>query len=368
MSKLRLGIAGIGAIAEDYISLIAHGKIDAVLTALNSRNEAHMSSVVQKYALQDVSLFTDYHTMLESGTIDAVILCTPHDLHPDMAVQAIERGIHTLVEKPVGTCRSGAQKICDCLKRHPEICCGVLYCRRMSPVFRHVKDLVSQGILGKRKRANWIITNLYRTNAYHLSSPWRGTWKGEGGGVLMTQASHQLDLFLWLFGMPETVHGFCYSQERPVEVENDALLQMEFDDGATGQFIASSREFPGTNRLELIGDCAQIIVEDDTKLICRILKQPESSFSAASESKFGPIPYTETIKHFEESDNRVQQAEIINDFICAVQTGSKTVCTAEEAMQSLTVINAAYLSAWRGEAVALPMDDALFLQELHKRM
>lgn len=365
---LRIGIAGVGMIAQSYMTQVANGKIHGKVTALNSRNRANMEDALAKTGLTDVALYTDYHEMLESGKIDVVMICTPHYFHPQMAMDALARGIHPLVEKPVGVYSEEVQALAAELKKRPELRLGVLYCNRMKPLYRKVKEMVDAGAVGKLKRADWLITNLYRTAAYHKSSPWRGTYKSEGGGVLMNQASHQLDLYLWMTGLPQTVHAFCYyGMERDIEVENDAMVHMEFAGGATGQFIASSREFPGTNRLELIGDNGQIIVEDDCRLTYTKLDMPESVFSQTSEEIFGKIPCTTIKQEFPIEDAMNYLAEITNDFLGAVETGGQPFCTLEQAMRPLTVTNAAYLSSWQRKSIALPFDAQEFTKELQAR-
>lgn len=206
---LRLGIAGIGAIAGDYIGLIVGGKVrDVALTALCSRNEAHIREAAQRHGLQ-AAAFTDYGAMLRSGQVDAILICTPHAQHPEMTRQALEAGLHVLVEKPVGIFADEVAEILPVLAERPELVCGVMYNRRAAQAYRHVKNLVQSGELGELVRCSWIITNLYRTEAYYTSGAWRGTWQGEGGGLLMTQASHQLDL-----RMPPPSPGSGYP-ERP---------------------------------------------------------------------------------------------------------------------------------------------------------
>ena len=366
---LKVGIAGIGLIARDYIKLFASGKINGKLTALNSRSRENMENALAQENLSGVSLFTDYHAMLESGEIDAVIICTPHFQHPQMAIDALARGIHPLVEKPVGVFGGEADALTQVAAAHPELVTGVLYCRRMVETFQQAKKMIEQGAIGPLKRINWIMTTSYRTEAYHKSSPWRGTYEGEGGGVLMTQASHQLDLFLWLCGMmPERVHAFCYTgMEREIHTENDAMIQMEFPGGATGQFIASSREFPGTNRLELTGDMGQIIVENDSHLIYTALDLPEHVYAKTSEEFFGSIPHKRSEQTFPYADNKTCQAELINDFLAAIEQGETAICPVADAMKSLLVINAAYLSSWKQQTIEFPFDFAVFEAELKKR-
>lgn len=200
---IRVGIAGIGYIAEEYIKLFSQGKIkNAELHALSSRNYAHMEEIKNTYHLTDATLFSDYNAMLASSGIDMVIVCTPHFCHPDMAIRSIERGIHTLIEKPVGVFPEELETLRLCCARHPDIRSGVLYCRRGNKAFIKLKELTDSGFIGEMKRVTWIVTDMYRPKAYFDAYPWKGTFREEGGGLLMTQVSHQIDLLVWLCGLP----------------------------------------------------------------------------------------------------------------------------------------------------------------------
>ncbi|MGL4372609.1 MAG: Gfo/Idh/MocA family protein, partial [Turicibacter sp.] len=254
-------------------------------------------------------------------------------------------------------------------ERKPHLKCGVLYNRRCSKAYRKVKEIIDHGGIGSLKRVNWMITNLYRTDAYFKSSAWRGTYKGEGGGLLMTQASHQLDLLQWLCGMPHTINGFCYNGiNREIEVENDVTLLMEFENDATGQFIASSVEFPGTNRLELIGDKGQLILTNDEHLIYHKLQMSESAFNQRNGELFGQIPYKTETFDFGVEDNKIQHAALINQFIEAIIQDQEVICPLSQAIHSLTLIQACYLSSWSRQAVNLPLDTDLFMKRLKEKM
>ncbi|QNM10163.1 Gfo/Idh/MocA family protein [Wansuia hejianensis] len=362
---VRIGIAGIGYIAEEYIKLIVKQRITGCsLCAVSSRNLQHMETVRKKYGLEQTALFTDYQEMLDSGCIDAVLICTPHFFHIAMAEAALAAGVHVLIEKPAGVFTEEGERIVQSVKSHPELTAGVLYCRRTSKAYRRVQSMVASRDLGKIKRASWLLTNLYRTPAYYNAQEWKGTWKGEGGGLLLTQASHQLDVLVWLLGMPEELQAFCsYGVERQIEVENEAVIQMWYPGGATVQFIASARECPGTNRLEISGSRGQIILENDRHMIWRRLEQDEREYAESSREVYGTVPYTERTLEFDGAENTVQQAAIVNNFIRAVQGKEQILCPAEEALQSLQMINGAYLSSWRGEKIRFPIDATEYRKE-----
>lgn len=366
---LRIGIAGIGYIAETYIKLQAERKIKGcVICAICSRNREHMQEVQSRYKLDNAELYTDYGVMLDSGRIDAVLICTPHRMHIKMAREALDRGIHALVEKPVGVCIDEGEELLHTVHLHPELTAGVLYCRRTSKAYGELRRMISGGELGAIKRVNWLITNLYRTQAYHSSQAWKGTWKGEGGGLLLTQVSHQMDLLVWLMGMPGQVQGFCgYGIEREIEVENEVLLQMWYPGNTTVQFIASSREFPGTNRIEISGSKGQVILENDRDMRYRKLTLDEREYSRTTDEVYGSIPYVEETKRFDDADNSVQQAAIVNNFIQAVRGRENVLCPVEEALKSLELINGAYLSSWREQAVRFPLNSREYKEEWEKR-
>ena len=366
---VRVGIAGIGYIAEEYIKLFTGGRIPgAVITALSSRNEAHMQEIKSRYAL-DAMLFTDYEAMLRSGCIDMVMICTPHFYHPRMAVQAISAGIHTMIEKPVGVWPEELDGLLDCVKAHPETVSGVLYCRRTNPVFAKIKSLLSGGAIGSLKRVTWIITDMYRPQCYFDATDWRGTYSGEGGGMLMNQVSHHIDLLTWLCGLPESMQAHCYTaRERNIEVENEVSITMDYPGGAIGQFIASTRECPGSSRLELSGSKGQIILDNEKQLTLRLLETDEREFAVTTTGPFSSIPYTEEVLSFDAADNPTIQAMIINNFISAITEKAPVTCPVEEAVMAQQFIQGAYLSSWQGQKLTLPVDAGAYTEELKKRI
>ena len=366
---VRVGIAGIGYIAEEYIKLFTQGKIQgAIITALSSRNRAHMEEINEQYALR-ASLFTDYEAMLRSGTIDMVMICTPHFYHPNMAIQAIRRGIHTMIEKPVGVFPEELDSLMDCVGAHPETKSGVLYCRRANPVFAKIKALLNDGAIGSLKRITWIVTDMYRPQVYFDAVDWRGTYGGEGGGLLMNQVSHHIDLLVWLCGLPEAMQAHCYTaRERNIEVENEVSITMDYPGNAIGQFIASTRECPGTSRLELSGSHGQIILDRERVLTLRTLETDEREFAVTTKIPFSTIPYSEETIRFDAAENPVIQAMIINNFIAAINGEAQVLCPVEEAVLSQQFIQGAYLSSWQEKKLSLPVDSGAYTEELKKRM
>lgn len=359
---LRLGFSGIGTIAMDYLGLICDGRVPSVkVTAMSGRTPAGMNRAVSAYpSLAGAKQFTDYQEMLASGEIDAVMICTPHGQHPAMAKAALEQGLHVLVEKPVGIHMPEVHQVEDLLKQHPDLVCGVMYNRRMSGAYRKVKELMEQGAVGELVRATWLITNLYRTCAYYGSSPWRGTWASEGGGLLMTQASHQLDLMQWICGMPVKVMARCATVDRDIQVENEAELFLEYANGAHGHFIASAHECPGSNRLEICGTRGRITVVEDREVQVLRLAQDEREFARQCPNPFEKVPFTQETLTFDDSDNKIQQAAMLENFAGAVAGAQALACPFDQGVRSLEIIQGTYLSHWTQKACALPPDEAEF--------
>lgn len=367
---IRIGIAGIGFIAEEYIKLITGGSVHgAAITALSSRNAAHMAEIKEKYNLLETALFTDFEYMLDSGLIDMVMICTPHFQHPKMAISAIERNIHTLIEKPVGVFPEELEALEHCIQNHTNVLTGVLYCRRTNPAYSRIKQLLDAGTLGTIKRITWIITDMYRPQIYFDSVSWRGTYSAEGGGMLMNQISHHIDLLVWLCGLPKAMQAHCYAgQERNIEVENEVSITLEYPGNAIGQFIASTRECPGSNRLEISGSMGQIILEDERKLIIRTLQTDEKEFAVKTKEPYGRIPHITREQIWETPDNRILQAAIVNNFISAMAKKEQILCPVNEAIRAQQFIQGAYLSSWQEKKLSLPVDPNTYTAELKKRM
>lgn len=355
---VRIGIAGIGNIAEDYISLFSEGKIfEGKITALASRNQDRVKEIIDTFNLGDIRTFFTLEEMLKEDVVDAVIITTPHAFHPAMAELALQSEKHVLVDKPLGI---KAKELTELLKLSEEkshLISAVMLNRRSSDVYKMVKEIVKSSELGELRRALWQITNLYRTYAYYSNSAWRGSYKTEGGGVLMNQAVHQLDLLLWIIGMPEKVHAFMKEGfHRPMTTENDVILNLFYKNGANATFMASTHESPGTNRLELSFDKGQIIVEEDRFLKITRLTQTEEDFAKKENRSFTHVPCEVERLEVTPSSNKVEQARTINNFIGSILGKEKILASFSEGLKSVQVINSAYLSSWSEKIVDTEFD------------
>ena len=265
---IKVGIVGIGSIAENYIEMFSKGLIkEAKLSALASRNQDRMKGIIEKYGLSDIALFSTLDDMIEGEEVDALIITTPHALHPALAMKALKKNKHIMIEKPVGIKIKEVEELFEKSKKKPHLKVGVMFNNRSSDTYNFVKKIIEDQKMGELRRAIWQVTNLYRTYDYYERSTWRGSYESEGGGVLINQAIHQLDTLLWMTDLPEKVMAFTREgYHRPLTAENDVMIQMFYPNGASGQFITSTHESPGTNRFELSFSGGQIVIEGDSRV------------------------------------------------------------------------------------------------------
>jgi len=375
--KLRYGIVGIGKQGHGYAQKLHKGMDkNATLTAVCDISEERREWARRN--LKGVAVYEDYREMLASAEVDAVVVVTPHYLHPEIAMAAMGQGKHVLTDKPAGIYTRAVREMNECAAAHPALTFGIMYNQRTNPLYIKAKRFIESGEMGAIKRINWIVTNWYRPQAYYDQGGWRGTWGGEGGGVLTNQCPHQLDLFQWLGGMPKSVRGYArVGVNRDIAVENDVTFYTEYENGASGVFVTSTHDYPGTNRLEIDGDGGQIVIEQrlaaETMTIHR-LKTKETEFNRVN-TKFMPfIP-----KHTEKKKigNLVnayrllavgQHIRIFRNFSRAVLFGEKLIAPGTEGIHGLMLSNAVYLSGWLGREVALPVDENLYFDELQKRI
>ena len=258
--SLRVGIVGVGNIGSAHAASLYQSAIQGMtLTALCDTNPYKRERLAEIYP--DVPVFASHEEMLAAGLTDTVIISTPHRFHPPIAIDAFRAGQHVLSEKPAGVDCRAVKELYEVAKCSGKAF-GIMFNQRTDPLFIKARELVKSGRLGELKRLVWIITNWYRPQSYYDSGSWRATWNGEGGGVLLNQAPHNLDLWQWIFGMPKRIRAFCYNGKyHNISVEDDATIYAEYENGATATFITTTGEYPGTNRLEISGDRGKIVIE-----------------------------------------------------------------------------------------------------------
>ncbi len=363
MDGLRLGIVGIGGIGSAHFNCVGSGKIRGMtLSAVCDIDSARLDYC--RSVFPDVKRYDDVEKMLRSGEIDALLIAVPHPLHAEIAIKAFGAGLHVLTEKPEDIRASAAKKLNSAAKESGRVF-GIMFNQRTNPLFQKCREIVRSGGLGELKRSVWIITNWYRTQSYYDSGSWRATWLGEGGGVLLNQAPHNLDLWQWICGMPSSVTAFCgVGKWHNIEVEDDATIFAEYPNGATGTFITSTGELPGTNRLEITGTCGSVLIEQG-RLIHKKLPKDEREICFSSKESWPSVQ--PDISVYAPKDSGSAHAGILQNFADAVLSGAPLLAPGEEGLNELTISNAAYLSSWTKRTVELPMDDGEFDRLLAER-
>ncbi|WP_028552074.1 Gfo/Idh/MocA family protein [Paenibacillus sp. UNC451MF] len=365
MTKLRMGIIGMGNMGSDHAKKLIKGAVPEVeLTAVSEMDEERLTAS-KAYLPETIGFFTSPDELMESGLCDAVIIATPHYDHPRLAIQAFDKGLHVLCEKPAGVYTKQVREMNE-KAQESGLIFGMMFNQRTNPMYRKMHKLVHSGELGAIKRVNWIITDWYRSQAYYDSGSWRATWAGEGGGVLINQCPHNIDLLQWICGMPAKVRAFCHEGKwHNIEVEDDVTAYLEFPNGSTGVFVTSTADLPGTNRLEITLEMGKLVCENN-KLTLHKLDQNEREYCFNTKEGFSR-PSVEVSVVPAEGDNS-QHMGIIASFAKAVLDGTPLIADGEEGIHSLTLSNAMHLSSWIGETVELPIDDELYFKELNKRI
>jgi len=355
----RLGIVGIGGMGAVHARMILDGKVSRCRLGAVCDADAERLAEFDGKALT----FTDSRAMVRSGEIDAVLIATPHYAHTTIGVDALEQGMHVLVEKPISVHKADCERLLAAHRKRRQVF-AAMFNVRTDPHYRKVKKLIDDGHLGELMRVNWIMTTWFRTEVYYGGGGWRATWKGEGGGVLLNQCPHQLDLLQWLCGMPVKVRGFCgLGKRHDIEVEDEVTAYMEFKNGATGVFITSTGEAPGTNRLEIAGECGKVVVEDGKVRFTRN-EQSAIAFCKTADAPFA-TPDTWDIDIPAEGEGG-QHREIMQNFTDAVLDGTPLIAPAKEGVNSVELANAILMSSLTGKSVDLPIDGKAYERRLKR--
>ena len=363
--KIRLGIIGVGNMGSAHGTNIVGGRCpDFELRAVADVNPARLEWAREH--LGAVECFDNAIAMLDSGKIDACMVCVPHYDHAKYAMECMKRGIHVMVEKPAGVYTKQVREMNAEADRHPDVVFGMMFNQRTNCVYRKMRELVQSGRYGRIRRTNWIITDWYRPQAYYDSGDWRATWSGEGGGVLLNQCPHQLDLWQWICGMPVAVQSnMRFGQWHDIEVEDDVTTYVEYENGATGVFVTTTGDACGTNRFEIQMDGAKLVVENDRLTVIEF-DMPEPEFSRTNTVPFGFVGRHEA--PVETDGLNEQHVGVVNAWGGAILRGTPLVADGREGINGLTLSNAMHLSAFTGQKVALPLDEELYYDELMKRV
>ncbi|MCL1842961.1 MAG: Gfo/Idh/MocA family oxidoreductase [Defluviitaleaceae bacterium] len=360
---VKLGIIGCGIMGKGHAESILDGRVaGAELSAVCDIDPAALEWAKER----KIKTYESTGELFASkGVFDAVIIATPHYDHPTIAIEALENNIHVMVEKPAGVFTKAVKEMNAKAAEKPDVVFAIMYNQRTNPIYRKMREMVHGGEIGALKRTSWLITDWYRSQAYYNGGGWRATWKGEGGGVLINQCPHNLDLWQWICGMPKRVTGFVHMGKwHDIEVEDDVTAYVEYENGATGVFITSTADCPGNNRFEVLGDLGKLVCEND-ELVFHKLAVSEREFNRTNTEMFAAPPAQKMIINCE--GDYPQHPGVLAAFVKKIKGEGELFAKGEEGINGLTISNAIHLSAWLGKTVELPLDEDLFLSELKKR-
>ncbi len=355
---VRLGIIGLGNMGTAHAKTVSQLS-DVQLVAVADEDVRRLTD----YA--ELKIFDNPQALIESGEVDAVLIATPHYSHTTLGIAALEMGLHVLVEKPISVHKADAERLIAAWNPDKQVF-AAMFNQRTDPFYQTIRDIVQGGQLGEIRRTNWIISNWFRTEAYYGSSAWRATWAGEGGGVLLNQCPHNLDLFQWICGMPSKVRAFCtFGRDHKIEVEDEVTAYFDYPNGASGVFITSTGEAPGTNRLEIAGDLGKLVFEAN-KITITKNEVSAREFCKTSKESFAQ-PKT-TISEISPEGKAGQHREIIENFIAAITHNAPVIAPAAEGIHSIELANAMLYSAWTDTTVSIPLDSAAYEAALQTKI
>ncbi len=365
MDVVRIGIIGFGNMGRGHAGYlfdaeVPHGELSAICDIDPKRLDEAQALYGDK-----VGYFLDADEMMKSGTVDAILIATPHYDHPPLAIKGFAYNLHVLSEKPAGVYTKQVREMNEAALASDRVF-GIMFNQRAIPLHQKCKEIVESGELGELQRTNWIITTWYRTQSYYDSGGWRATWRGEGGGVLINQCPHNLDLWQWICGMPTSIRAFCdFGKYHDIEVEDDVTAYARYANGATGVFITTTGDAPGTNRLEITGSRGKLIMEDGkltfwrTRQDARVFNREFKGGFGAPESWKCEIPV---------GSGGEQHKGITKNFVMAIVKGTKLLAPGIEGINSLSLSNAMLLSTWEDRTVELPIDEEAYHAQLKTRI
>lgn len=367
-NKIKYGIIGVGNIGTAHLRNIMENKLlsDSIVTAVADLKQEKLNRVINMYPNHKFDTYLSGEDLIEHANVDAVIVAVPHYGHPSLAIKALQKDIHVIVEKPAGVYTKQVKEMNDVALKSNALF-TMMFNQRTNSIYRKMKELIANNEIGTIKRINWLITNWYRSQSYYDSGDWRATWEGEGGGVLFNQCPHQLDLLQWVTNMmPKKVRAFChYGKWHDIEVEDDVTAYLEYDNGATGVFVTSTADTPGTNRFEVLGTLGKIVCEND-ELVLYKNEIDERDFNQTYKGGFGEPKYS--VKRIETDGLNLQHVGIVRNFNDAILGKDKLFVNGIEGLNGVILMNAMELSGWLDKMIDLPFDDDLYLEILNEKI
>ena len=361
-NTIRLGLVGVGNMGSSHARKIVNGEVPGMeLTAVVDLKPERLK------LFPDAIPFTDASECYASGKVDAVLIATPHYSHTTLGMAALEAGLHVLVEKPISVHKADCERLINAYRPESKLVFAAMFNQRTDPRYQKLRALIQDGTLGELRRINWVITDWFRTDRYYASGDWRATWAGEGGGVLLNQCPHQLDLWQWMFGMPEKVTAFCQiGRFHDIEVEDSVTAVLEYPGGLQGVFVTTTGEAPGDNRLEVVGDNGTVLIEKSGPLRFRRNEVSAAKFCRETQATFARPPVWDcTIPAAGKGEKHLG---ILKNFAEAIRDGVPLLAEAVEGIHSVELGNSMLLSTIKGATIALPMDAREFEKELKKKI
>lgn len=360
MKSIRLGIIGMGNMGRHHAEYLLAGKVKRCqLTAVAATSLDKLAT----YKERGLKIFSGGDALLRSGEVDAVLIATPHYQHATLGIAAFQAGLHVMVEKPIAAHKADAERLLAVRRQHPALIFGAMFQLRSEPRYLSIKKVLTESQLGRLIRFSWIMTDWFRSDAYYASGGWRATWKGEGGGLLINQCLHQLDILQWLLGLPARVRSFTrLGRFHPIEVEDDVTACFEYADGSTGTFVSSTGEAPGANRLEISGEMGKLLLENDKLTFFRneisMFEQSKNSQSAFQKPNVQKIeiPF---------ANEPAQHSVLLENFIDSILDGAPLLVPGEEGIRSIELANVLLYSGLMDRSIGLPLDAVAYEKKLN---
>jgi predicted dehydrogenase len=361
LAHVRLGIIGVGSMGSHHVDNLLARKVPRCdLQAVCDIDTERLA----KYPT--LRTFTDSSKLIRSGLVDAVLIATPHYAHTTIGIDALTQGLHVLSEKPLSVHKADCERLIQAYRKRPKKSqvFAAMFQTRTEPAWIKLRQLIRSGELGEIRRLSWTVTDWFRSQAYYASGDWRATWRGEGGGVLINQCPHNLDLLQWLFGMPSRVRGFCgLGKWHAIETEDAVTAYLEYPNGATGVFITTTGEAPGSNRLEIAAEYGRVVLEHG-KLLWERNTTPMSEFSRTTTGRFDR-PETWNVE-IPATGHAGHHVAIIHNFVDAILDGKPLIAEAVDGINSVELGNAMLLSSLLDKTLSLPLDSAMVEREFAK--
>ena len=375
--QVRLGIIGFGAQGGYYAGFLAQGAAPSMtIGAICDIDPARQAVVAEKYP--DVPFFSDYKEMIASGSVDAVVTTLPHYDHVEVGIYALEHGMHLIGEKPAGVYTKQVKDLIAVAEQHPELTFAIMFNQRNNPLYQRIREIVANGEIGAIRHTSWTITTWWRPQGYYNQSAWRATWGGEGGGVLVNQAPHQLDLWQWICGVPKSVFAKVgYGFARDIVVDDEVNFMVDYGNGVTGSFMTAVHDLIGTDRFEILGDKGKIVVADSKTATVHRLKKNERELSDGMDMSdvmklfMGQLNAADLYETEVIEFNRPwgdQHTGVLENFAQNILNGTPLIAPGADGIKGVRLANAVHLSSWLGEEVSMDFDEEVYMRELNKRI